>query len=143
MKAVRVPKFSSTTDTTELHFGIYFSLVYQPSRRGLIIAPLRNEAEEIVNFFGAQVDVSSLFQKHNDLSAILSKDFALPETPPATAEGGRKSFFRRLSEKTKTSLRPNHSSTLLSGGLEQEVVHENISTIGEQMSVFRSAYAKV
>ena len=111
----------------------------------LTTAPLKNDDGETVHFFGAQVDVSSLFHKHNDLSAILSRDFSLADTPPATAEGPRKSFFRRVSEKTKTSLRLNHSlsTTQLSSGLEEEVVRENINTIGEQVDVFRSAYAKV
>jgi hypothetical protein len=101
-----------------------------------VVAPLRNETGEIEYFFGAQVDVSSLFHKHNDLSAILSKDFALSEPPASEA---RKSFFRRLSEKTRIHTKPLMP---LTPGLEEEVVRENI-TIGEQMDVFRSAYARV
>lgn len=102
-----------------------------------MVAPLRNETGEIEYFFGAQVDVSSLFHKHNDLSAILSKDFALSEPP---ASESRKSFFRRLSEKTR--IHTTKPLMPLTPGLEEEVVRENI-TIGEQMDVFRSAYARV
>ena len=105
----------------------------------LTLAPLRDETGRISYFFGAQVDVSSLFQKHNDLSALLSKDFALSEPPTLEA---RKSFFRRLSEKTRIHT-TKHSMIALTPGLEEEVVRDNITTIGEQVDVFRSAYARV
>jgi hypothetical protein len=110
------------------------------------IAPLRDETGDIRYFFGAQVDVSSLFQRNNDLSAILSRDFALNDargaaTPPVIEEKTtRKSFFRRLSERAKIRPTPILST---SPGLEEEVVREDITTIGEQVEVFRSAYGKV
>jgi hypothetical protein len=104
---------------------------------------LRNESGEIIKFFGAQVDVSSLFQKYNDLSAMLSRDFALSE-PVGAPDSPRKGFFRRISERTR--LRNNMQFLSLgpqSPGLEEEVVSDNITTIGQQVQVFRSAYAKV
>jgi hypothetical protein len=81
--------------------------------------------------------VSSLFHRHNDLSAILARDFALTNEPPQTSP--RKSFFRRLSEKTR--IRPLNPISPPTIGLEQEVVQQN--TIGQQVSCFRSAYSKV
>ena len=99
---------------------------------------MRDQTGEIAYFFGAQVDVSSLFEKHNDLSAILSKDFTLNEPPTTEA---RKSFFRRLSEKTKLHT-TKHSVMPLTHSLEEEVVRKNI-TIGEQVDVFRTAYSRV
>lgn len=108
---------------------------------------MKDDSGRIQNFFGAQVDVSSLFGKHNDLSAILSKDFAVTEFPQSTYEIPRKSFLRRLSDRTK--IRQHHSpfswSPLSSSApaLEEEVLRDNITTIGEQVEVFRSAYGKV
>jgi hypothetical protein len=72
----------------------------------------------------------------------LSKDFALEQAP--SAEGSRKSFFRRLSEKTKLRQSiPVVTPTNLTPGLEEEVVSDNITTVGEQIAVFRTAYGKV
>jgi hypothetical protein len=103
----------------------------------LTTAPLKDDSGMIQHFFGAQVDISPLFQKYNDLSAIFSKDFALSE-PPAPPNGPRKSFFRRLSDKAKGR---NHMMSKWPG-LEEEVFRNNI-TIGEQIDVFRTAYGKV
>lgn len=113
----------------------------------LITAPLKDESGRIQNFFGAQVDVSSLFGKHNDLSAILAKDFAVADGPQPGVDVPRKSFLRRLSDRAK--MRQHHSPfsfTPLSSStpaLEEEVLRDNITTIGEQVEVFRSAYGKV
>jgi len=100
---------------------------------------LKDETSNIRYFFGAQVDVSSLFHRNNDLSAILSQDFALPAPSPTEIQNPRKSFFRRLSEKTRFRPSPVISPSV---GLVEEVVREDITTIGEQVDVFRSAYAK-
>jgi hypothetical protein len=113
----------------------------------LITAPVKDESGRIQNFFGAQVDVSSLFGKHNDLSAILAKDFAVADGPQPGVGVPRKSFLRRLSDRAK--IRQHHSPfsfTPLSSStpaLEEEVLRDNITTIGEQVEVFRSAYGKV
>jgi hypothetical protein len=111
-------------------------------------APLKDDNGRIQNFFGAQVDVSPLFGKHNDLSAVLSKDFAVSDCSKTSFDAPRKSFLRRLGDRAKK--RQHHSSpfsfTSLSSSalaLEQEVLRDNITTIGEQVDVFRSAYGKV
>jgi hypothetical protein len=113
----------------------------------LIVAPLKDENGRIQNFFGAQVDVSPLFGKHNDLSAVLSKDFAVSDCSQPSFDSPRKSFLRRLSDRAKKRQHPSpFSFTPLSSsapGLEQEVLRDNITTIGEQLDVFRSAYGKV
>jgi hypothetical protein len=141
MRDGRVLKSSSIIEAMEHHSGTSFSLVCPPPLANA--APLRDECGEIVYFFGAQVDASSFFRKNNDLSAILSKDFAL-ESPPST-DVGRKSFFRRLSEKTKLRQHTPILQAPLSQtpGLEEEVVHDKITTVGEQVTVFRTAYGKV
>jgi hypothetical protein len=110
-------------------------------------APLKDENGRIQNFFGAQVDVSPLFGKHNDLSAILFKDFAVSDCSQPSFDSPRKSFLRRLSDRAKKRQHPcPFSFTPLSSsapGLEQEVLRDNITTIGEQLDVFRVAYGKV
>ena len=72
---------------------------------------------------------------------MLSRDFA--ESPPATTpveeKPTRRPFFRRLSEKTKVRPVPIVSSSV---GLEEEVVRDDITSIGEQVEVFRSAYTR-
>jgi len=55
----------------------------------------------------------------------------------------RKGFFRRLSEKTRIHTIKQTVIMPQTTGLEEEVVRENITTIGEQVDVFRSAYARV
>jgi hypothetical protein len=116
--------------------------------RALMAAPLKDESGRIQNFFGAQVDVSPLFGKHNDLSAILSKDFAVSDCSKLSFDAPRKSFLRRLSDRAKKHQHQSgpFSFTPLSSSaqaLEEEVLRDNITTIDEQVDVFRSAYGKV
>jgi hypothetical protein len=121
-----------------LHFGICCLLVQTMGITvDLTLAPLRNEEGQIIYFFGAQVDVSTLFHKHNDLSAVLSRHFALNDAPPISP---RKSFFRRLSERTR--IRPLDPLSPPTMGLEEDIVRPNYR-IGQQISSFRTAYSKV